>query len=286
MESDVERILKENKLDAELNTLNQHFLKDPELMKRMVDADHVCKEDVVLEIGPGLGVLTDMLANRARFVHAIELDNRFRPILDRVLENHMNLNIVYGNGLKIEWPKFNKLVSAIPYNIAEPLLLKLIEQQKFDSCTLVVSKHFADLLTSENENRLSVIIPSFFKVILIEIIPPSAFYPQPKVDSALIVVKPIEKEKLFQEPLNYLIGEIFKRRNQKLRNALREAMIVWAVKIKGKILTKRRSKEFVQNMKLSEEMLEKLVDSLSGKDFRLLADNLRNRIDGIYAYCD
>jgi len=285
MESDVEKILKEYGLDAELNTLNQHFLIDKELLKRMVDADYVCKEDVVLEIGPGLGTLTDLLANKARFVHSIELDKRFQPILGKVAEKHSNLSIVFGNALKIEWPKFNKLVSAIPYNLAEPVLLKLMEQDKFDSCTLVVSKHFADLLTSDSDNRLSIIVPAFFKVILLEIILPSSFYPQPKVDSALIVIKPLEKDKLVAEPIKYLIRELFWRRDKKLKNALREAMIAWTLKIKGKQLTKRGSREFIQYMKLEPEMAEKLIDNLSGKDFRFLENQLKSRIEGIYAYC-
>jgi 16S rRNA (adenine1518-N6/adenine1519-N6)-dimethyltransferase len=285
MESNVEKILKEYGLDAEINTLNQHFLIDKELLKRMVDADHVCKEDVVLEIGPGLGMLTELLANKARFMHSIELDKRFRPILDKIAEKHSNLSIVFGNAIKIEWPKFNKLVSAIPYNIAEPLLLKLMEQDKFDSCTLVVSKHFADLLTNDSESRLSIIAPAFFKVILLEIIPPSSFYPQPKVDSALIVIKPLEKDKLVAEPIKYLIRELFWRRDKKLKNALREAMIAWTLKVKGKQLTKRGSREFIQHLKLEPEMADKLIDNLSGKEFKFLENMLKNRIDGIYAYC-
>jgi 16S rRNA (adenine1518-N6/adenine1519-N6)-dimethyltransferase len=160
-----------------------------------------------------------------------------------------------------------------------------MEQDKFDSCTLVVSKHFADLLTNDSENRLSIIVPAFFKVILLEIIPPSSFYPQPKVDSALIVIKPLEKDKLVAEPIKYLIRELFWRRDKKLKNALREAMIAWTLKVKGKQLTKRGSREFIQYLKLEPAMADKLIDNLSGKEFRLLETLLKSRIDGIYAYC-
>jgi 16S rRNA (adenine1518-N6/adenine1519-N6)-dimethyltransferase len=193
--------------------------------------------------------------------------------------------VVYGNALKMEWPKFNKLVASIPYNTAEPLLLKLINCE-FESCTLVVSKHFADLITSDNEHRLSVIIPSFFKVTFLELIMPSAFYPQPDVDSALIVIKPLEKEKIFQNPVGCLIGEIFSRRYSKLKNALMNAMIIWAVKMKGRVLTKRKSREFIHDLNLDKQLLEKIVDNMSGDDFRFLADYLRNRIEGIHGYCE
>ena len=282
MELEIEKILKENGITADANTFNQHFIRDEALLKRIVDSGNITSKDVVLEIGSGIGNLTDAIANKARFVHSIEIDNRFKPILDKISEKHLNLNIMYGDALKMEWPKFNKLVSAIPYNIAEPLLLRLIFQD-FESCVLVVSKHFSDLITSDNENRLSVVIPAFFKVILLEIIPSLAFYPQPKIDSALIVIKPIEKKNL--DSVQYLIGEIFKRRYKKLKNSLMNSIIVWAAKIKGKILTKRKSREFIKDLKLEPELLEKLVDNMSGVEFRFLSDHLKNRIEGIYAYC-
>ena len=285
---DIEKILGDNNIvsdETSLNVLNQHFIIDKDLLQRIVDASHVTSQDVVLEIGAGIGNLTDNIASRARFVYSIELDSKFKPILDKLAEKHSNLMMIYGNALKIEWPKFNKIVSAIPYNIAEPLLLNLIGKE-FESCTLVVSKHFADLITSENESRLSVIVPAFFKVSLLEVIPASLFYPVPRYDSALICIRPIDHERLVQNPIKYLIGEIFKRRYSKVKNALRDAMIVWTAKIKGKILTKRKSKEFISYLHLEQTILEKPVNNLSGEDFRFLADSLGKRVDGIYSYCE
>jgi len=281
---EIEKLLEENKIIIDQNNLNQYFIKDKSLLKRIVDAASISRDDVVFEIGTGIGNLTEHIVDRARFVYSTELDIRFKPILDKLCEKHDNLRIVYGNALKIEWPKFTKLVSSIPYNIAEPLLLKLIDQE-FESCTLVVSKHFADLITSENEHRLSAIIPCFFKVMLLEIIPPSAFYPTPKIDSAMIVIKPLEKGQILRNPIGYLICEIFKRRYSKLKNSLMNAMIVWTAKMKGKILTKRKSREFIANLNLDQKILEKVVDNMSGKEFKFLSDHLRNRIEGIYSYC-
>jgi 16S rRNA (adenine1518-N6/adenine1519-N6)-dimethyltransferase len=204
-------------------SLGQHFIINDEVIDTQIAYAHIQPNDIVLEIGPGIGTLTQKLANRARKVIGIEKDNRFARYLQDVLPS--NVEIWNLDVLKIELPQFDKLVANIPYNISSPLTFKLLQSQ-FKLGVLMYQQEFAERMTAppgtRQYSRLTVNIYYRADCNILRVIPKDCFYPVPEVDSALVAIIPrappfkLLDEKLFFE----LLKLIFSQRRKKLRNVL------------------------------------------------------------------
>lgn len=259
MESDVER-------------LQQHVMIDAALLKRIVDYAGIRENEIILEIGAGPGNLTELLAQKAKEVFAFEIDIKFKPHLEKLEKKHKNLSIVFEDALKAAFPsKFDKIVSNIPYNISEPLLMKLIDCN-FKLCVLTVGESFAHILTHrDNNSRLSIITPAYFDVEVKETVPKEAFEPQPNTKSAVIVLKPKAKSEL--SPELFMIRELWQQRTKKTINAVREAIInLYTLQNEGKRMTKNQSREVLEKLSIRDDIKEKTVETLSGKEFAELLD--------------
>src|SRR5438094_4437495 len=120
--------------------LGQHFLRDVRYAERAVEAAQLAKDDIVLEVGPGKGVLTRLLAPRVAKVIAIELDRELADALDVP-----GVDIIRGDAVQVEWPPFTACVSNLPYEISSPFLFRLLDRE-FRVAVLLVQKEFADRL--------------------------------------------------------------------------------------------------------------------------------------------
>jgi 16S rRNA (adenine1518-N6/adenine1519-N6)-dimethyltransferase len=176
--------------------LGQHFLIDGEVLKRITSAAELAPNDIVVEVGPGLGVLTRELAQKAGRVIAIELDNRLAAALEQTLANFDNVNIVNQDVLKIE-PKDlatnYKLVANLPYYITSPVLRHFLEAPpRPQLMILMVQKEVAETITAEpgKMSLLAVSVQFYGKPRIISIVPAECFYPAPKVDSAIVRIDP------------------------------------------------------------------------------------------------
>lgn len=184
----------------------QNFLADRTHLLRVVAAADVTGTDRVFEIGPGAGTLTTELAQRAARVVAVELDRNLPPVLAEVLAPYSNVSVVAGDALRLDLPAFlaehlgeppYKTVANIPYNITSPLLVKLLEQKRlFTSVTLMVQKEVAERITAqpggEAWGSLSVFARYYAEASVAGIVPRGAFFPPPKVDSAIVHLVPRE----------------------------------------------------------------------------------------------
>jgi len=246
----------------DIENINQHFMINNKLLKDIAKAADIQEEDIVLEIGPGLGFLTEELAKKAKKVISVEIDEQFRPILQKLQEKYPNLEVIYGNALKIELPKFNKLISNLAYNLAEPLFMRLL-YEKFEIGVMTLSQYFAEKLAlpekQKQKIRLSIIMQSYFESEIVKTVPADEFYPAPKIDSAILKFKPVKKSELKGSRL--LVRLFFDQRYSKVKNALRNCINEY----KGK--TKRESRQIIHNQNFSEAILEKLVDNLSSEEF-------------------
>ncbi len=199
---------------------------EPSFFEHM--ACHVSLEpdDVVLDIGAGLGFLTRFLADKCLKVIAIEADKGMVNLLCEQLNDVANVKIVRGNVFKVEIPQFNKIVSIPPYQISSQLLTWLFNK-KFDCAALIFQKEFAERLVasrgSEDYGWLTILSRYYFKVDVLEDVPSCMFYPQPKVDSVIVRLKPkkthqfsVKDEVLFKK----LVRSLFSHRNRKVRNAV------------------------------------------------------------------
>ncbi len=181
--------------------LGQHFLVDRNILSKIIRLAQVEREDVVLEVGPGLGEMTLLLSQRAKRVIAIEIDPKLVEQLRIKFEGIPNLEILEADVLQCDFSSLFqqagrplKVVANLPYQISTPLLFRFIEErEKFSSLTLMLQKEVAQRLIaspgSKEYGPLSIFVQRVAKVIIRFIIKPTAFFPPPKVDSALVEVK-------------------------------------------------------------------------------------------------
>ncbi|MFQ6129488.1 MAG: 16S rRNA (adenine(1518)-N(6)/adenine(1519)-N(6))-dimethyltransferase RsmA [Candidatus Hadarchaeaceae archaeon] len=203
----------------------QHQVIDPNVLEQMVDYAKLSRDDVVLEIGAGVGNLTLLLAGRAGKVIAVERDRRLMRVLGEQLGGHSNVKLLCGDALQIELPKFNKIVANLPYGISSDITFRLLER-KFELAVLMYQREFAERLVakpgSDDYGRLTVNAYYRASVELLGEVPPEAFFPQPKVTSAIVRLKPREAPfEVSDEGMFFnVVRALFQHRRQRVRNAL------------------------------------------------------------------
>jgi 16S rRNA (adenine1518-N6/adenine1519-N6)-dimethyltransferase len=177
--------------------LGQHFLIDPSIVELELSIAELTKEDIVLEIGPGKGILTHQLAKKAKQVIAVELDPSFYDFLSHQVSE--NVLLINKDIMKISWediPMFTKVVANLPYQISSPVTFKLLETH-FEKAVLIYQKEFADRMIacpgSKDYSRLSVGIAFKADCRIHKDISSSAFSPPPKVTSSLVELIPHKK---------------------------------------------------------------------------------------------
>lgn len=203
----------------------QHQVIAPAVLEQMVDYAELSRDDVVLEVGAGVGNLTLLLAARAGRVIAVERDRRLIKVLVEQLRGHSNIELVCGDALHVELPKFNKVVANLPYGISSDITFRLLEH-KFELAVLMYQREFAERLGarpgSDDYGRLTVNAYYRASVELLVEVPPEAFFPQPKVTSAIVRLRPrgppfeVADEHVFFN----VVRALFQHRRQRVRNAL------------------------------------------------------------------
>jgi len=210
-----------------IKKLGQNFLIDHHVVEREVAYAQITKDDVVLEIGPGKGILTTELAEKARKVIAIEIDKQLVEHLHKVVPR--NVELIHADALKIDFtalPTFNKIVSNLPFQISSPITFKFLEN-RFGMAVLIYQKEFADRMVAKpgtkDYSRLSVSTYYRAKCELLEIVSKTLFYPQPKVDSCMIRLTPrssppfsVVNESFFFD----LTNKLFNHRRKKIKTTL------------------------------------------------------------------
>lgn len=184
----------------------QNFIINPGLPPKIVDASGVDKSWGVLEIGPGIGPLTQQLCLRAGKVCAVEVDERLKPILDITVGNFSNLEILWGDVLKQDIPalvkeKFGTLrpmaCANLPYYITSPILTALLEAECFQSVTVMVQKEVAQRIAAKpgtpDYSAFTVFCQYYAEPELLFDVPAHCFLPQPKVTSAVITLRTRQK---------------------------------------------------------------------------------------------
>ncbi|MGD0057468.1 MAG: 16S rRNA (adenine(1518)-N(6)/adenine(1519)-N(6))-dimethyltransferase RsmA [Methanomassiliicoccales archaeon] len=202
----------------------QNFLMDERVADREVGYAGIEPVDNVLEIGPGLAMLTERLIPKANRVIGIEYD----PGLCRFLRERYGdrIELIEGDALEVEFPKFDKMVSNIPYNISSPLIFKLLAYH-FDRAVIMIQKEFAERMVAKPDtddySRLTVNTYYRAECGVLEHVPRSRFWPEPEVDSTIIMLSPrpppfkIKDEKLFFR----LLDGLFQHRRKKISTILK-----------------------------------------------------------------
>lgn len=198
----VKRLLRQSGLRAR-KSLGQHFLIDETILKTIIEAAELSPEDTVVEVGPGLGVLTVELARRAGNVIAVELDNELASLLKHRLASHDNLRVINADILKVspsqllEGKSNYKVVANLPYYITSPVLRYFVEALPQPSLMVVmVQKEVGEAIVAGpgKMSLLAVSLQVYSKPEVVSYVPAQSFYPPPKVDSVIL------RFDLFSEP--------------------------------------------------------------------------------------
>lgn len=214
-------------------SLGQNFLVDETVLKDILDSAQVSKDDMVIEIGPGVGTLTRELLKRAKNVVAIELDSRLIGILEDELSDFDNFNLINKDALKVNFKeligdeKSIKIVANLPYYVTTPIISKLLtEEYNFKSLTIMIQKEVAERMAASPGNKdygaLSLLAQYYCNTEIVRRVSPNSFIPRPKVDSIVIKLEKlnepkvkVEDEKLFFS----LVRAAFNMRRKTLWNA-------------------------------------------------------------------
>ncbi|MCM1262032.1 MAG: 16S rRNA (adenine(1518)-N(6)/adenine(1519)-N(6))-dimethyltransferase RsmA [Butyrivibrio sp.] len=218
----------------------QNFLIDGNILEKIVDAAQIEETDCVLEIGPGIGTMTQYLAERAQSVVAVEIDANLIPILQDTLSSYNNVTVINSDILKVDIHSIVeeqnagnpiKIVANLPYYITTPIIMSLLEKHvKLQSITIMVQKEVADRMQAgpgtKDYGALSLAVQYYTKPEVITSVPASCFMPRPNVDSTVIKLVRYEKppvEALDEEYLFAVIRASFNQRRKTLINGLANA---------------------------------------------------------------
>lgn len=210
--------------------LGQNFLVVPEVAHYMAEQAHLTSRDHVLEIGAGLGLLTQVLAEYAGRVTALEVDRRLVKILQHQLRTYDNVDLIHGDVLYTHLRHFRKVVSNLPFSIASEILEKLLCEWSFLEVAIVtVQREFAERLVAvpgtEQYGRLSILAKLYGEVRILRILPPHFFYPVPEVYSAIVEIRPKPRSEVpdvSPRVLSQVTALLFSERRKVLRRVLRD----------------------------------------------------------------
>ena len=221
----------------------QNFLIDTGILEEIIEAAQITKDDFVLEIGPGIGTMTQYLCEAARAVVAVEIDTNLIPILKDTLAEYNNVDVLNEDILKVNISKLAeeknngkpiKVVANLPYYITTPIIMGLFENHvPVDSITVMVQKEVADRMQtgpgSKDYGALSLAVQYYAEPYIVANVPPNCFMPRPKVGSAVIrltrhEVMPVETK---DEKLMFsIIRASFNQRRKTLANGLKNSELL------------------------------------------------------------
>ena len=228
----------------------QNFLTDSAILRREVACADIATGDTVLEIGAGIGNLTQLLLERAGRVVAVEQDRQFAPCLKELQRRHGHLKVLWGDALAVDFPRFDKVVANLPYQAALPLVFKLLNQ-RFERAVLMLPKRLAQRLCAtvgqQGYCRIGVAVGRLAQVEWIEQVGKDAFVPRPEVESALVRIKrtkpkfAVPSEDFFRQVLESL----FARRQERVQQIVPPAALAsLSKKIKHKPVYTVTPREF------------------------------------------
>jgi 16S rRNA (adenine1518-N6/adenine1519-N6)-dimethyltransferase len=243
--------------------LGQNFLVDENILKKILSAAQITKDDIILEIGAGLGALTSKLIERAKKVYAYELDETLYRFLKDKFASFSNIHLFNEDILSADLPHHNKVVSNIPYTITGPILEKVFYNAFPPSGTIIIEKSLADRIFSQktykNFSRISINFNAFMIPTQKISISPNAFFPSPKIELSMIKAVPKKKINPFLQSertrtffLNFASG-IMPYKNKNLSNAIYSYLNT----TKSRKLTKGELKQYLASINFIDTKLNR-----------------------------
>jgi len=249
--------------------LAQHFVVSEKLVQKLVELAELKKQDTVLEIGPGTGVLTRELLKKSNVV-GVEIDEA----LCRLLQDHLpKLRLVCGDFLKEDLPKFNKVVCLPPYSKSKAIMQRLLETE-FELGIMVFQKEFAFKLAAfpgfKDYNALSVLAQYYFEVEAGQSVPSNCFFPKPKDESCILSLKRHNQFPAVKDKAGFalFVKTVFRFKNKNLANALKKSKMFV---LPGLKMSEKEFDEKISKLPLLEEKVNLLDVKQFAETFNKIA---------------
>lgn len=259
-------------------SLGQNFLIDDDIIDRIIEGANLVDDDLVLEIGPGIGTLTKEMSKVAKNVSVVEIDKKLIPILEETLEEFDNINIYNEDVMKADLKKIAenmgekpvKVVANLPYYITTPIIMRFLEEDiNVSDIVVMVQKEVAERMNAQPGKKdfgaLSVAVQYYCDTEIISKVPRHLFVPQPKVDSIVIAlrVRPFKKYEVEDEKLFFkIVKAAFGQRRKTLLNSLSSMGILEKPKI-SEVLSLSGIDEKRRGETLSLDEFAKLSNTMS-----------------------
>lgn len=235
--------------------LDQHFLIDKNIINKFIEICNLNDNETVLEIGPGIGVLTKQIAPKVKKMYVIEKDTRLKDYLDKI----DNIEVIYDNCLKVKFPKVDKIITSLPYSIIEPFIYKIIKED-FKELYMIMGKNYIDNIINKKITNLSLLTNIYFDIDKYFDIKPESFNPKPRVMSSVIRLK-YKKEYTKKE---LLLQNMYKLNDKLVKNSLLESLII----INN--TTKKETKEIIKKYNIPNNILNTKFNMINNKDLETL----------------
>ncbi|MGM0501926.1 MAG: 16S rRNA (adenine(1518)-N(6)/adenine(1519)-N(6))-dimethyltransferase RsmA [Bacillota bacterium] len=232
--SKTKELLRKHNLELK-KSLGQNFLVDDNILDKIVTSAAVGPEDTVIEIGPGIGSLTQRLAQKANQVVAVEVDQRLEEVLEETLAEYNNVEVVYDDALEVDFDQLvngqYKIVANLPYYITTPIVMRLLEEKfNVEQIVFMVQKEVAERMVASPGGKdygiLSIGIQFHTTAEILFNVPPDVFIPQPKVHSSVVSLNVLEETPIdvtSKEFFFKIVNAGFQQRRKTIRNSLSKA---------------------------------------------------------------
>lgn len=269
-------------------SLGQNFIIDTNILRNIVDAGDVDKETTVIEIGPGIGALTEQIAKQAKEVFAFEIDDRLLPVLDDTLSPYDNITIIHQDILQVDFEEFAKeylaeasrlvVIANLPYYITTPITMALLESKlPVETMVLMMQKEVASRLEAKPSTKaygsLSIALQYYTEVEVAFTVPRTVFMPQPNVESAIIrldvrdePVVQVKDQTLFMK----LVRASFQQRRKTIWNNLRTSLELKEQEDLREAFTQSGVDPSRRGESLSIQEFAQLADAISDSSLNLL----------------
>lgn len=257
--------------------LGQHFLIDQAVIDLL--AGCVIERDTVIEVGAGVGQLTEALAKRASRVISIEIDERYKPILTQIVHKHSNVKMIFGDALSIGFQKYlpAQIISSLPYHITEPFLRKIIGLP-IKNAVLVVGERLGKAIRAKDEtdpnfSQRGLLVQTFFDAEFLADVKKQNFFPIPRTDSIVIKLTPKNGKDVKRSKREFILSKLFlsSSHSPTVKNCIKESLTEYSLKQ----LTQNQARDIIASLKIPQAILDKPFDQLSNEELGILSKSLR-----------
>jgi 16S rRNA (adenine1518-N6/adenine1519-N6)-dimethyltransferase len=246
------------------DNLDQHFLVSSEAINRLIDSADLNKEDVVIEIGPGPGQITEKISERAGAVHGIELDQRFQPLLEDIAKRHPNAYFIFGSALDTEWPSANKMIMNPPFSIIEPLMEKIILETEIERVSMMIGERFCDRCFSPDlASRTAFLTNAYFKCARVARLDKDVFFPRSRDRAVIMSLERLDKKNINSD-LRFVANLILKVSNSSIKFIFQN---LFSKRFKNVNKRNLLSYPSISSLGIPEQVMRKRVHDLTNQDY-------------------